>query len=141
MNVVARGTGASVREPYKIATLCVEGETLLEEVPVPPKLVRSRSSSKRSRAAEVHNLSEKVCLHILLTLMTVAVVSAKVMEESPKRFLSTVMLYVVRPLSDFFKLTSGNETSIEGGASGGLVFTVKKSQFYFVAISLMVVSN
>ncbi|KAL2333535.1 hypothetical protein Fmac_014748 [Flemingia macrophylla] len=36
-----------------------EGEALVEEVTVPPKSVRSRSSSKRSRAAEVHNLSEK----------------------------------------------------------------------------------
>ncbi|KAG4933524.1 hypothetical protein JHK87_047526 [Glycine soja] len=32
-----------------------------EEVPTPPKSIRSRSSSKRNRAAEVHNLSEKVC--------------------------------------------------------------------------------
>ncbi|KAG4930755.1 hypothetical protein AAZX31_17G165400 [Glycine max] len=30
-----------------------------EEVPTPPKSIRSRSSSKRNRAAEVHNLSEK----------------------------------------------------------------------------------
>ncbi|KAG5097978.1 hypothetical protein JHK82_047832 [Glycine max] len=31
-----------------------------EEVPTPPKSIRSRSSSKRNRAAEVHNLSEKL---------------------------------------------------------------------------------
>ncbi|XP_061336714.1 transcription factor SPATULA-like [Gastrolobium bilobum] len=36
-----------------------EGEALAEEVQVPPKLDHSGSSSKRSRAAEVHNLSEK----------------------------------------------------------------------------------
>ncbi|CAJ1942835.1 unnamed protein product [Sphenostylis stenocarpa] len=36
-----------------------EGETLVEEVRVTPKCFRSGSSSKRSRAAEVHNLSEK----------------------------------------------------------------------------------
>ncbi|XP_047150057.1 transcription factor SPATULA-like isoform X2 [Vigna umbellata] len=36
-----------------------ECEALVEEVPIPPKCFRSGSSSKRSRAAEVHNLSEK----------------------------------------------------------------------------------
>ncbi|KAK8471502.1 hypothetical protein PHAVU_003G242900 [Phaseolus vulgaris] len=36
-----------------------EGEALVDEVPIPPKCFRSGSSSKRSRAAEVHNLSEK----------------------------------------------------------------------------------
>ncbi|XP_014506484.1 transcription factor PIF4 isoform X2 [Vigna radiata var. radiata] len=36
-----------------------ECEALVEEVPIPSKCFRSGSSSKRSRAAEVHNLSEK----------------------------------------------------------------------------------
>ncbi|RDY01996.1 Transcription factor SPATULA, partial [Mucuna pruriens] len=36
-----------------------DAEALLQEIPVPTKSLRSGSSSKRSRAAEVHNMSEK----------------------------------------------------------------------------------
>jgi len=40
-------------------------EALIEEVPT-KSAGASRSSSKRSRAAEVHNLSEKVCQFLLI---------------------------------------------------------------------------
>ncbi|KAK7331061.1 hypothetical protein VNO77_25272 [Canavalia gladiata] len=59
-NVSSSSVAASENETDDYDCESEEGEALAEEVPVPPKSVApSRNSSKRSRAAEVHNLSEK----------------------------------------------------------------------------------